>query len=247
MNKAGGTFDNGKPIVALDIDGTLADYHLWFLKFAQDWLGKPMPDPKDINPGEPLHKHMHVSKARYRECKLAYRQGGLKRSMPVYPQSSLLTRQLRKIGAEVWITTTRPYLRLDNIDPDTREWLRRNRIQYDAVLWGEHKYRDLVKHVGRDRVVVVMDDLPEMIRQAGQVGIKHRILRDQPYNRHIDALQPQMIRTEEWLDAPNPRFSDGKPIYEDYPLPLRVMDNADALRAISPLVASYNWRKKNGK
>jgi hypothetical protein len=128
---------------------------------------------------------MGVSKSTYRQCKLAYRQGGLKRSMPVYPGASELSRNLRKAGAEVWICTTRPYLRLDNIDPDTRHWLRRNKIQYDAVLWGEHKYRDLVKSVGIGRVVAVLDDLPEMAEQAASLGINNVYLRDQPYNGHI--------------------------------------------------------------
>lgn len=175
---------NFKPVVALDVDGTLGDYHGHFLRFAEQWYGREMPKPGDINPGLPLHKFMRTSKATYRQCKLAYRQGGLKRSMPAYPGADSLTASIRQAGAELWITTTRPYLRLDNIDPDTRHWLRRNKIQYDAVLWGEHKYRDLVKCVGSDRIVAVLDDLPEMIAQGDKLGLP-TLLRDQPYNRHI--------------------------------------------------------------
>ncbi len=185
MNSTGGVFDNGKPIVAVDIDGTLADYHTHFLKFAEGWYGREMPKPEDINPGMPLHKHMKTSKATYRQCKLAYRQGGLKRSMPVYEGAREMTREIREAGAEVWICTTRPYLRLDNIDPDTRHWLRRNGIQYDAVIWGPNKYRDLVKHVGADRIVAVIDDLPEMAVQAMDQQIKSVYLRTQPYNEYL--------------------------------------------------------------
>jgi hypothetical protein len=174
-----------KPVVALDIDGTLGDYHGHFLRFAEQWVGRAMPTPEDINPGLPLHKHMRISKATYRSCKLAYRQGGLKRSMPCYPGARELTVDIRKAGAEVWIATTRPYLRLDNIDPDTRHWLRRNKIQHDAVIYGEHKYRDLVRNVGVNRVVAVMDDLPEMIEQALGRTLRS-FLRDQPYNRHYE-------------------------------------------------------------
>lgn len=170
------------PIVALDIDGTIGDYHGHFLRFAEAWYGRPMPDPADAQYGLSLHKFMRTSKATYRQCKLAYRQGGLKRSMPVYEGASELTKAIRKAGAEVWIATTRPYLRLDNIDPDTRHFLRRNGIQYDAVLYGEHKYRDLVRNAGANRVALVIDDLPEMIEQA--IGrLLPSLLRDQPYNR----------------------------------------------------------------
>ena len=178
--------------MALDIDGTLGDYHGHFLRFAEGWIGKKMPRPEEINPGLPLHKLMAVSKQTYRQCKLSYRQGGLKRSMPAYPGARLLSTEVRKAGAEVWICTTRPYLRLDNIDPDTRHWLRRNGIQDDGVLWGEHKYRDLVKNVGLDRIVCALDDLREMTTQAEQLGIT-AILRDQPYNKPCDGRYSEFL------------------------------------------------------
>lgn len=177
----------GTPVVALDIDGTLGDYHGHFLRFAEGWYGRPMPSPETINPGLPLHRFMRTTKKTYRDCKLAYRQGGLKRSMPCYSGASEMTRTIRKAGAEVWICTTRPYLRLDNIDPDTREWLRRNKIQYDAVIYGEDKYRELVRQVGLERIVAVADDLPEMVRAAHILGIGNIYLKDQPYNRQLEA------------------------------------------------------------
>lgn len=174
------------PVVALDIDGTSGDYHGHFTRFAEQWVGRPMPDPAANTGGIPLYKHLGISKSTYRQCKLAYRQGGMKRSMPVYEGIGEFTRYVRKNGAQVWICTTRPYLRLDNIDPDTRHWLtKRAKMQYDAVLYGEHKYRDLVKIVGRDRVLFVVDDLPELIQQAISLDVP-AILRDQPYNRYFD-------------------------------------------------------------
>lgn len=172
-----------KPIIALDIDGTLGDYHSHFLWFAERYLGKPMPSPDDINPGLRLHKFMGVTSRAYREVKLAYRQGGLKRWMPCYDGASELTTALRRKGAEVWICTTRPYQRLDNIDPDTREWLRRNKIQYDGLLYGDDKYRELKKQVGW-RVAGVLEDLPELWAEARKLFPKSWVcLRDQPYNR----------------------------------------------------------------
>lgn len=178
------------PVVGLDIDGTLGDYHSHFLWFAQQWFGRDFPPPGEINPGLPLSKFMGIPHHEYQECKLAYRQGGLKRFMPCYPYAAELTQNIRATGTHVWICTTRPYLRLDNIDPDTREWLRRNAIQYDAVIWeglGEGteatKYHDLVDQVGLSRIVAVCDDLPEQTADAQRQGIGQVYLRDQPYNR----------------------------------------------------------------
>jgi hypothetical protein len=173
-----------KPVVALDIDGTLGDYHGHFLRFAESWYGRPMPAASEINPGLPLHRFMRTSKQTYRQCKLAYRQGGLERSMPVYPGAAQLTKSIRRVGAELWLATTRPYLKMDTQSPDTRHWLKINHIQFDHMISGPHKYRDLVKQVDKDRIVCILDDLPEMCEQAGSLGL-NVLMRDQPYNKHV--------------------------------------------------------------
>lgn len=176
------TNGEGIPVVACDIDGTLGEYHAYFLEFAAKWFGQEMPSADETNYDQPLWVFMGVPQKEYRDCKLAYRQGGLKRSMPVYEGSSELASEVKRAGAEFWICTTRPYLRLDNIDPDTREWLLRSDIKYDAVLFGEDKYHELARQVTVERIVAVIDDLPEMLDEASKVGVEKRYIRNQPYN-----------------------------------------------------------------
>lgn len=187
---------HGRPVVAIDIDGTLADYHGWFLKFAELYLDRKMPAPNQINPGRPLYQHMGVSRKTYREVKLAYRQGGLKRSMPCLEGAGSVIRIIRR-SAEVWICTTRPYLRLDNIDPDTQEWLRRNAIRYDALLFDpadtDWKYREL-KRQANGRVACVAEDLPEQVRRALRLGLGPVFLRNQPYNQEPVTLAGDVER-----------------------------------------------------
>lgn len=169
-----------RPVFGIDIDGTLGFYHQHFLHFASGWLGKRL-DDRLYDGSVPLHTWMGVSKTTYRQVKLAYRRGGLKRSMPVDPQAASLVRVLRDTGALVVICTTRPYLQLENIEPDTREWLRRNGIQHDGIISGEHKYRTLASMYGKDRVVGVLDDLPALCAQAEGLGVPWvRIVR--PHN-----------------------------------------------------------------
>ncbi len=191
------------PVVGLDLDGTLGDYHGHFLRFAEGWLGREMPDPATINPGLPLHKFMKTSKTTYRRIKLAYREGGMKRSMPCYSGARALAMSLRQeFGCEVWITTSRPYLAHGPIEGDTKHWLKRNGIQYDHVLWGEHKYRTLRRWAG-NRVVAVLEDLPVMAEQAIGVGIPV-LLRDQPYNTWWDPeeiLATRVLGLSSALDA----------------------------------------------
>lgn len=171
------------PVIALDIDGTSAAYHQHFTWFMSLWTGKPMPSSTEWTGGIPFHKWLGVSRATYNEGKLAFRQGGWKRFMPAYEGIGDFTRYVRKCNVQVWICTTRPYLRLDNIDPDTRHWLRRNGVQYDSIIYGPHKYRDLVRAVGAERVVMVYDDLPEQAQVALDLGLPVT-LRAQPYNMY---------------------------------------------------------------
>lgn len=203
-----------KPVVALDIDGTLADYHRHFFNFAQQWLGWSQETRMvwDRYPGTPsLSEFMEIDKRTYREIKLAYRQGGMKRSMPVYADAQLLTHNLRAAGAEIWVTTTRPYLRLDNIDPDTREWLGRNGISYDHLLYDEDKYTRLAQLVNPDRVVAVLDDQWQQVAMAGALFPGCDFLRKTQYTRafhhereigslaQATMLFPQMV--QHWKDT----------------------------------------------
>ena len=76
--------------------------------------------------------------------------------------------QVRGMGAEVWIATSRPWMRLDNIDPDTRHWLQRNSIPWDYMIYGDDKYHQLVDRVDRTRIVGVVDDLKDQCEEAAK-------------------------------------------------------------------------------
>lgn len=170
------------PVVAIDIDGTIGQYHEHFRKFLEPYINQNLRTSwLDEYQGE-FSDALGVDKEIYREAKLSYRQGGLKRSMPVFAYASELTKEIHAMGAQVWVCTTRPWLRLDNIDPDTRAFLARHDIQYDGLLYGEDKYRDLVYNVGRERVVCVLEDLPEQVERAFSLGL-YPILRADAHNR----------------------------------------------------------------
>lgn len=157
------------PLVALDLDGTLGDYHRHFERFAQMWTGREIVwDPEIVGP---FYRQLGMSRAVYRQCKLAYRMGGMKRSIPVFDGAAEMVRAIRGAGVGVAACTTRPYLAMSTIDLDTQHWLKRNGIKVDHILYGEHKYRDLVKSVGRDRVVCALDDDLSQLSVAQKLGV----------------------------------------------------------------------------
>jgi phosphoglycolate phosphatase-like HAD superfamily hydrolase len=172
-----------RPIVGLDIDGTLGAYHEHFHSFAEGYLGRSLPRPEEFTGEKKFWQHLGLSRATYRKIKLAYRRGGLKRSMPVFDGASELSQSLRRRGAEVILCTTRPYLSLENVDEDTRHWTRRNKVVHDSIIWGERKYQELAR-LGRDRVVAVLEDEPLLVKQAQAAGLT-AVMRDRPYNLHV--------------------------------------------------------------
>lgn len=217
---------HGKPIISLDIDGTLADYHAWFLRFAELYFGREMPSPTALNPGLPLYRFMRVRREEYRDCKLAYRQGGMKRSMPCLEGAAGLTRWIRAQGCEVWICTTRPYMRLDNIDPDTQEWLRRNDIVYDALLYdprdGDAKYRELKRQAVGRAILGCAEDLPEQANRAIKLLPNPPIwLRNRPYNLTA------------WTPEPRPGGITGYSSGDGEPYRVHRWNTADELGALA--------------
>jgi hypothetical protein len=105
---------------------------------------------------------------KYRETKLAYRQGGMKRSMPINLGARPLCLAVRE-RAELWLTTTRPYLSLDGVVKDTQFWLHLHGIEYDGLLFDDDKYVVLAERIDSERVVAVLDDMGEMYDSAAKV------------------------------------------------------------------------------
>jgi len=185
--------DNVQPVIAVDIDGTLAQYHAPLARFAEQFFGRIILARWD-GTGD-FEEYMGLTRPEYRQLKLAYRQGGFKRFAPTYTGAVEMMRHLNTLDAEVWITTTRPWSRLDNIDPDTQFWLEDNGIPFDHLMYDEEKYKVLSTLVDPERVVMVVDDLPEMIAQANEhlphsfnvmVARQHNVATRSPYNVIFD-------------------------------------------------------------
>jgi hypothetical protein len=158
-----------RPVVALDIDGTLADWHSHFLQFGEQYLGRKLPNT--FNGSNELSDELGLDKRVYHDMKLAFRAGGFKRWMPAFSGLKRLSHCLLRSGAEVWITTTRPWMRMDSVDPDTRHWLDRNNVLYHGLLYDENKYEILCDRVDSIRVVGVLEDQSEYFDEAKSLDL----------------------------------------------------------------------------
>lgn len=170
-----------RPVVAVDIDGTLGDYYEHFRSFAEGYWGRPM--RRGWSGHGNWEDHLGMTRAEYRQAKLAYRQGGMKRNLPTYLGADYFMKQLKDWNLEIWVATTRPWQRLDNIDPDTQWWLSRHGWTPQGLLYGDDKYEQLCQVVNRERVLLVVDDLAENLQRASECGLYGwQVSREQ--NRH---------------------------------------------------------------
>jgi hypothetical protein len=207
-----------RPIVCVDIDGTLGDYHSHLISFALEYTQKndgfkgPVYGYDGSHPfGEWFCDMFDCDMTTFRQIKLAYRQGGMKRSMPIFDGAAQFVNNLR-VTHEVWLTTTRPYLRLDNVDPDTRFWLERHGIGYDGMLYDEDKYPMMASMIDPERVVGVLDDLPEQIDAADNAfapGVG--ILRRNRYNRGVRRpfMTDEFDVAQQWFQYRGVRWREG--------------------------------------
>jgi phosphoglycolate phosphatase-like HAD superfamily hydrolase len=185
-----------RPVVAVDIDGTLGDYHSHFIDFAEQYVGREL--YRNYQGGTSFRIWFKLANGietdEYRAIKLAYRQGAMKRSMPVFDGAQDLLLEIIAHDAELWLTTTRPYLSLDTVIPDTVWWLAQNGMaDYDGMLFDEDKYAKLMDRVDEDRIVAVIDDLPEMCDEADRlVGRNVSILIGTTWNAAVRERRSEM-------------------------------------------------------
>ena len=198
-----------KPVVAIDIDGTLADYHDHFLDFAVKWLGHNYTKPRGARAYDGSEPHrewftrtMDVDVTTFRAIKLAFRQGGMKRTMPIYRESVETINAVRSMGAEIWLTTTRPWERFDRVDPDTRHWLSEHNIEFDGLIYDDAKMSALADRVDPDTVVAVVDDLIEVLEEAHQLFDNAvTILRKTIHNRGVNwTREGYMDKIQGWIE-----------------------------------------------
>lgn len=190
------------PIGVVDIDGTLSEYHWSLANFAWNYWNIP---PKLISwdgLGN-FEDYIEITQEQYREAKLAYRQGGYKRVAPLQKDALGFMQYMRSLPMELWIATTRPWSKLDNVDPDTRFWLDRHGIQFDHLLFHDTKYEQLATIVDPDRVAFVVDDLPDKLEEAAAyLPNAYRFQVQRPHNRYGTGGRPgDLMEIAYWAEG----------------------------------------------
>lgn len=172
--------EEGKKIVGIDIDGVLADYPRSFLDFINAELGTAF-SPEDITEYSGIYDLCGIPTDLGIQLKNKYRETGQKRFIPVCKGVQEFIAFLREEGYAIVLLTARPYQTYKRIFAGTIEWLKKNGIHYDMVIFDENKEEALINEFG-SKVEFFVEDNPSNAKKISRLGIKCYLV-EHPYNR----------------------------------------------------------------
>lgn len=183
--------ESGKPVVALDIDGVLADYPNCFY----NWIvrrnnlmqfGGTYQYPFNPDTLDPIQAfHGMYSPVEMAALKDEYRQSGWKRHLPVIAGAVQFTHALRAKGYSIVLVTARPYKQYSRLFADTMVWLNENDFAFDAILWADNKECRLAEEF--TQVAAFIDDDPANTERTAASGIRSFTLHRR-YNNSNDTF-----------------------------------------------------------
>jgi hypothetical protein len=147
-----------QPCVLLDIDGIISDYPRCYLTWITEHYGHTPTEYRNLD---------IISKD---NMKRAYRQSGAKRDQPVLPGAKELLDRIHLAGINIILITMRPYAEYYQIYPDTLEWLQKNDLPYDAILWARDKGLEALQNF--KHILLAIDDDDKNIELYQRAGIK---------------------------------------------------------------------------
>ena len=159
-------------ICALDIDGVLNNYPKCWVQFVNEKEGadfKTLNDMKD-----------NLVYSKYKQLKDDYRSSGYKRYIPTREGAAYFTRQLRTLGYQIIIITSRPFEKYPQLREDTLYWLKNNGFEFDVLLHSKYKHMDIIAEYPTMEFMV--EDNRDFAISIARLGYKV-FLMDNEYNK----------------------------------------------------------------
>lgn len=156
--------------VLIDIDGVLSDYPRCFYEAVSrsSHFVNSYHYCGDAATAAEWLRELPVDK--YEEVKRWYRQSGAKADLPVLAGACEMLTRIRERGVKIVLLTNRPYAEHFRIYPDTLEWLAKNNLPYDAIIWAKDKGFEAVKNFSN--VLWAVDDQADNIEKLRAAGIQ---------------------------------------------------------------------------
>lgn len=164
-----------KDTVILDIDGVLADYRTGLLQ----WINKNLPELQKLtehhlgrNDTWVDYKSMGISYREWLQVLETFRMSRGKVFIPTFDWADTFTQVMRAEGYFIVLLTSRPIDIYSNIYLDTVQWLQKNNLDYDLLLWCRNKSEMIFRNGLIDRTLFAVDDELRHIQEYSALGMK---------------------------------------------------------------------------
>jgi len=166
-------------IAGIDIDGVLADYPHYFLKYVRKYAKTDLKveDLNDYNLYQELGLPIELTK----QLKHDFRQSGQLANVPLISGAKEMLDGLKNNGYSVVLLSSRPYKQYKRIFADTKEWLNKNDLYHDVIIWGEDKCSKLIREFGKDNVEFFVEDNLDNANDIARISKVY--LYNMPYNQ----------------------------------------------------------------
>lgn len=169
-----------KKIIGLDLDGCIADYPRSYYNFIYKKTKKRIKDNGSYDVYKNVEKVFGEEKAK--KLKREYRESGQKRFIKTINEPDKVTDKLKRKGYKIIILSARPYKEYPRIFADTLEWLKKNKIKYDAILFDEHKEEKIINKF--PNLNFMIEDNPNIALKIANKGYKVYLV-NHKYNEHV--------------------------------------------------------------
>jgi uncharacterized HAD superfamily protein len=172
-------FESNK-IVGVDIDGVLADYPDCFINYVNDKVGTNF-KAEDLDQYNLYEAITDIPTEVMKELKHDFRKSGQLKKVGVLPGAKEFLQSLRNKSYKIVLLSARPYKEYRRIFADTKEWLDKNGLIYDAILWDEDKLNRLIREFGENNVSFFVED---NLKNANSISKSTKVyLLDKSYNQ----------------------------------------------------------------
>lgn len=182
----------GGKLVALDIDGVLANYPLSFQNFIKEKTGVYV----ELIGYDLYYEYGEVlGQEKILELKHEYRESGYKRFIPLVDGAAKLCGKLHKQEYHIIFLTSRPVKQYKRIEADTLYWLKENQLMLkgDSIIFDEEKNYKVIRNFSNIKFMV--EDNLIFATNIAKLGYKVYLL-DQRYNQ-TNVLHKNIIRIKQ--------------------------------------------------
>lgn len=191
-----------EPSVLVDIDNVLADYMAGFLVWAHTQghiQTKNFHRLRLVRPAYLDAQTMDIDEGLYTMMKHEFRVSQQHRLLPLMPGAKEFMSEVRCLGVQIILLTSRPIHRYPNLYGDTLHWLKLRNLPYDFIWWAQDKGAEAVERLPANSIMFAVDDEYRFVEQLNSRGIMTFWFRPTVPNEYIDHEQGEVNRL---LDIP---------------------------------------------